>query len=392
MRVPFNKPHVNGSELTYIQQAIDSSHLSGNGQFTKMCQAALVEQTSSKAALLVHSGTAALELAALLLDVVPGDEIIMPSFTFVSTANAFVLRGAVPVFVDIRRDTLNLDESLVDAAITSKTKAICPVHYGGVSCAMDSLQKIAITNNLRLVEDAAQGLGSVYKEQPLGSLGALAALSFHDTKNITCGEGGALLINDEALVERAEIIADKGTDRQRFFKGLVDKYQWFDIGSSFFPSEIEAAFLWSQLEMAKEIKLKRLKIWNSYNALLGDLESRGKIRRPIIPKDCGPNGHLYFILTNTPEQRDKLLKHLRSNGIDAIFHYIPLHSSPAGLRYGRKHGSLHETENLSSCLIRLPLWTTMAEIDVLEVVRAIYDFFHLEREFEDIHKKHLACS
>lgn len=356
MKVPFNKPYMTGRELELIRQAHAGGHLSGDGRFTKHCHAWLEANTNCHKALLTHSCTAALEMSALLLDLQPGDEIIMPSFTFVSTANAFVLRGAVPVFVDIRPDTLNINETLIEAAITSRTKAICVVHYAGVSCEMDAIEMIANRHQLALVEDAAQGISSTYRGRPLGSFGALAALSFHETKNVISGEGGALLINDPALVERAEIIREKGTNRSKFFRGQVDKYTWVDIGSSYLPGEIIAAFLAAQLEEAGRITERRLAIWKRYQDWAGPLEMQGLLRRPVIPSHCQHNAHMYYLLLPSASVRTGFIDSLKEQGIGAVFHYIPLHSSPAGKKYCRIHGTMTHTDRASDCLVRLPLW------------------------------------
>lgn len=352
--IPFNKPYMTGAELHNIAQAHTNGHLSGDGPFTRKCHSRLEKVTGSRKALLTHSCTAALEMAAILLDLQPGDEVIMPSFTFVSTSNAFVLRGAVPVFVDIREDTLNIDESLIEAAITDRTKAICVVHYAGVGCEMDTIMEIAERRGLFVIEDAAQGIYSRYKGRPLGSIGHLAALSFHETKNIISGEGGALLINDERFVERAEIIREKGTNRSRFFRGQVDKYTWVDVGSSFLPGEITAAFLLAQLDAGERITTERLAIWDTYHqwATASDLP----LRTPVIPAHCDHNAHMYYMLTTGLDVRTKLIAALKEQGIQAVFHYLSLHSAPAGQRYGRAHGDLKVTDQVSDTLIRLPFW------------------------------------
>ncbi|MEP0783648.1 dTDP-4-amino-4,6-dideoxygalactose transaminase [Trichocoleus sp. DQ-A3] len=371
-KVPFNVPFATGRELEYIAQAIQNQHLSGDGEFSKKCHAWLESKIGCYKALLTHSCTAALEMAAILADIQPGDEIIMPSYTFVSTANAFVLRGAVPVFVDIRPDTLNIDESQIEAAITSKTKAIVPVHYAGVGCEMDVIMALADKYNLLVIEDAAQGIMSKYKERPLGSIGHLAALSFHETKNLISGEGGALLINDSKLIERAEIIREKGTNRSKFFRGQIDKYTWVDIGSSYLPSELVAAFLLAQLELAEEITQNRLKIWENYHKRFLDVEEKGILRRPIIPKNCQQNGHLYYLLLQNGEHRAELLEYLKPKKIGAVFHYIPLHSSPAGKKYGKAHGSLNVTDTASERLVRLPMWISLEQEPVTDIV---YEWF-----------------
>jgi dTDP-4-amino-4,6-dideoxygalactose transaminase len=306
--------------------------------------------------LLTHSCTAALEMAALLLDIQPGDEVIMPSYTFVSTANAFVLRGAVPVFIDIREDTLNLDERLIEGAVTARTKAIVPVHYAGVACEMDTILEIAGRRHLRVVEDAAQGVMSFYKGRALGSLGELGAYSFHETKNVVSGEGGALLVNDPALIQRAECIREKGTDRSRFLRGEVDKYTWQDIGSSFLPGELTAAFLRAQLEQAEAITARRLAIWERYHEALSPLEARGLLRRPIVPAHCRHNAHMYYVLLASPARRQTVIDDLKRKDIYAVSHYVPLHSSPAGRRFCRTHGPMSVTDRVAACLLRLPMW------------------------------------
>lgn len=354
-RVPFNQPYMTGKELHYISCAHFNAKLAGDGNFTKRCHRWLEQRVGCHKALLTHSCTAALEIAAMLCGLQPGDEVIMPSYTFVSTANAFVLRGATPVFVDIREDTLNLDETLVEAAITPKTRAIVPVHYAGVSCEMDSIMDIAARHKLTVVEDAAQGVMSSYKGRPLGSIGQLAAFSFHETKNVISGEGGALLVNDESCSLQAEIIREKGTDRSRFFRGEVDKYTWQDVGSSYLPGEIIAAFLYAQLQEADAITSQRLNLWNMYHSLLEPLEKAGYLRRPIIPAHCSHNAHMYYVLLPAHVDRANVLQHLKEKGITAVFHYVPLHTAPAGKRFGRS-GSLPITESLSERLIRLPLW------------------------------------
>jgi len=356
MNIPFNKPYMTGKELWYISQAHASGHLAGDGQFTKKCNAWLEQRTGSQKALLTHSCTAALEMAAMLTDVGPGDEVIMPSYTFVSTANAFVLRGATPVFVDIRPDTLNIDETKIEAAITPLTRAIVPVHYAGVSCEMDTIMDIARRHKLLVVEDAAQGIMSTYKGRPLGSIGHLAALSFHETKNIISGEGGALLINDPRFVERAEMIREKGTNRSQFFRGQVDKYTWVDIGSSYLPGEIVAAFLWAQMEEADAINKRRLDIWANYHQWFVSLEKDGKVQRPTIPRECTHNAHMYYLLLPSLELRTALIDQLKTKGIHTVFHYIPLHSSPRGQAIGRAVGDMTNTNNTGDRLLRLPMW------------------------------------
>ncbi len=372
--IPFNKPHMTGRELYYIAQAHFNQMLAGDGPFTKRCHAWLEAKTGCRRALLTNSCTAALELSALLLDIQPGDEVILPSFTFVSTANAFALRGAVPVFVDVRGDTLNLDERLVEAAITSRTKAIVPVHYAGVACEMDTLLAIAQQHALSVVEDSAQGVMACYKGRPLGSLGHLGAYSFHETKNVISGEGGALLVNDPQYVDRAEVLREKGTDRSRFFRGEIDKYTWQDIGSSFLPGELIAAFLWAQLEEAESVTQGRLRSWQIYHDLLAPLEDQARLRRPIVPAECSHNAHMYYILLPDTPTRDGLMHELRGRGIYAVFHYVPLHSSPAGRRLGRTPQELPVTDSVAGRLLRLPLWSGISVDEQATVVSAIADY------------------
>ncbi|MBI3481175.1 MAG: dTDP-4-amino-4,6-dideoxygalactose transaminase [Nitrosomonadales bacterium] len=359
--IPFNKPYMTGRELWYIAQAHTNGHLAGDGMFTKKCHAWLEARTGSHKALLTHSCTASLDMAAMLANIQPGDEIIMPSYTFVSTANAFVLRGGVPVFVDIRPDTLNINETLIEVAITPRTKAIAPVHYAGVACEMDTIMDIARRHNLLVIEDAAQAVMSSYKGKALGTIGHLGAYSFHETKNIISGEGGALLVNDERFAERAEIIREKGTNRSQFFRGQIDKYTWVDIGSSYLPGEVIAAFLWAQMEEAESITQRRLDIWQRYHEALAPLEAAGKLRRPIIPEGCRHNAHMYYILLESLEKRTEVIARLKEQNVNAVFHYVPLHSAPAGKQYGRSHGELPHTGNLSDRLLRLPLWVGIDE-------------------------------
>ena len=356
MIVPFNRPYLVGKELDRIQSALASRHLSGDGQSTIQCHRLLEKLTGCRKALLTHSCTAALEMAAILADIQPGDEVIMPSYTFVSTANAFVLRGAAPVFVDIRADTLNMDETRIEAAITPRTRAIVPVHYAGVGCAMSAILEIARRHGLMVIEDAAQGIMATHEGRALGSIGELGAFSFHETKNIVSGEGGALLINDPALVERAEIIREKGTNRSKFFRGQVDKYTWVDIGSSHLPSEIMAAFLSAQLESAEEITARRLAIWQTYHEAFARLEQSGRLRRPVVPEDCGHNAHMYYLLLRDLEDRTAFISAMKDAGIQCVFHYVPLHSSPYGRQVGQAFGDLPVTNDVSDRLVRLPLW------------------------------------
>jgi dTDP-4-amino-4,6-dideoxygalactose transaminase len=355
-RIPYNKPYISRNELDFVREAEFFNQLAGDGFFTKKCNYWLENNINCKRGLLTHSCTAALEMSALLLDIEPGDEIIMPSYTFVSTANAFALRGGVPVFIDIRPDTLNIDEKQIEDAITPKTKAIVVVHYAGVACEMKTIMEIANKQSIPLIEDAAQSIMAKYKGTPLGGIGTFGCLSFHETKNIHCGEGGALLINNVRYVERAEIIREKGTNRSQFFRGQVDKYRWVDIGSSYLPGELTAAFLAAQLEHAEEITQKRLDIWNKYHEIFLDLEKTEKIRRPIIPTDCEHNGHIYQLLLNKRYNRDSILQKMNELQVNAVFHYQPLHSSPAGRKYGKQCQALPVTNDISERIIRLPMW------------------------------------
>jgi len=367
--IPFNRPYMTGEELGLIAQAHARGHLSGDGEFTRRCHSWLEQHTGCQRALLTHSCTAALEMSALLLNLAPGDEVIMPSYTFVSTANAFVLRGAVPVFVDVRGDTLNIDERLIEAAITPRTRAICVVHYAGVACEMDSILALAARHGLPVIEDAAQGVCASYKGQPLGALGVLGALSFHETKNIISGEGGALLVNDPALAERAEVIREKGTNRSRFFRGEVDKYTWVDVGSSFLPGEIVAAFLAAQMDQAQSITARRLALWQRYHEALAPFEAAGALRRPVVPAHCSHNAHMYYVLFPSLAQRTATIAALQAQGIRPVFHYIPLHSSPAGLRFARAHGPMTQTDRAGETLLRLPLW--LPDLDIERVIDAL---------------------
>lgn len=370
-KVPFNRPYMTGREFAYIAEAHSCGHLAGDGPFTRRSHAWLEQQTGCRKALLTPSCTAALEMMALLLDIEEGDEVILPSYTFVSTANAFVLRGGVPVFVDIRPDTLNIDETRIVDAITPRTKAIVPVHYAGVACEMDAIMKIATHHNLAVVEDAAQGAMASYRGRALGSIGDLGALSFHETKNVISGEGGALLVNSEDFLLRAEILREKGTNRSRFLRNEVDKYTWQDKGSSYLPSELVAAFLWAQFEEAERITRIRLDLWNRYHESFESLEQRGLLRRPIIPQGCPHNAHMYYVLLAPSADREEVLARLTSEGIGAVFHYVPLHDSPAGRRYGRTNGNLTVTNDVASRLIRLPMWVGLQEVDQSRVVEAL---------------------
>jgi dTDP-4-amino-4,6-dideoxygalactose transaminase len=371
-RIPFNRPFTVGTEVTYIQEAIAAGHLSGDGAFTARCSKRLEEMHGVVRALLSHSCTSALELAALLANVGPGDEVVMPSYTFVSTANAFALRGATPVFVDIRGDTLNIDENVIAQAISPRTKAIVPVHYAGVGCEMDPIIELAAKHDLLVIEDAAQGVCATYRGRPLGAIGHLGSLSFHETKNVLSGEGGALLLRDEAFVARAEILREKGTNRSAFFRGQVDKYTWVDLGSSFLPSEIVAAFLWAQLERAEELTARRLAIWGRYHDALADLEHAGFLRRPIVPQHCTHNAHMYYVLLSDANERQRVIRELAAAGIGAVFHYVPLHDAPAGRKYGLASSPLPVTTSISEKLLRLPIWAGIEPHldEVIEQVRA----------------------
>jgi dTDP-4-amino-4,6-dideoxygalactose transaminase len=375
--IGFNRPTLAGREFDYLRQAVENAHLSGDGPFTRRCHAWLEERLGAQRALLTHSCTAALEMAAILAEVGPGDEIVMPSYTFVSTANAFVLRGAVPVFVDIRPDTMNIDEQLIEAAITPRTKAICVVHYAGVACEMDAIMSIANRHRLLVIEDAAQALMSTYKGRPLGTFGAMSAISFHETKNLISGEGGALIINDLRFVKRGEIVREKGTNRSAFFRGEVDKYTWVDVGSSFLPSDILAAFLLAQLENADNLARERRDLWMRYHTGFEALEKRGCLRRPHIPLHCGHNAHLYAIRLSDLAERTAMIEHLKGQGVNAPFHYVPLHTAPAGRRYARTVGELPLTVKESERLVRLPLWYGMGEVRVDAVIAAVREFFLL---------------
>ena len=376
MSIPFNKPFIAGRELFYIAQAVTLGNIAGDGAFTQKCCRLLEERFQIGHVLLTPSCTAALEMAAQLCGIGPGDEVLMPSYAFVSTANAVVRLGAIPVFVDSRPDTLNIDDSLIEAAITPRTKAIMLVHYAGVACEMDRILTIARQYGLRVIEDAAQGVNAFYNGRALGSLGDLGTYSFHETKNFSCGEGGALCINDPELLARAEIIRDKGTNRRQFFRGEVDKYTWVDVGSSYVPSEIASAFLFGQLEQMDEITRRRQRLYNSYRVRLKPLEAEGLLRLPRIPEDCESNYHLFYVLLPDMTLRDALMNHLKSQGILAVFHYIPLHTSPMGLKCGGRPGSLPVTENMASRLLRLPLYYDLSDADQSRVIECLTEFLH----------------
>jgi len=370
-QIPFNRPQAVGAELDYVLDAIARAELASSGRFSERCSGWLEERTGARQALIVHSATAALEMMAILLDLGPGDEVIMPSFTFVSTANAVALRGAVPVFVDIRPDTLNIDENLVEDAVTRRTKAIVAVHYAGVPCEMDVLNDIAERHGLLVVEDAAQALMSAYKGRPAGGLCAAAAISFHETKNLHCGEGGALLVSRSEWLERSLVLRDKGTDRGLFLRGEVDKYSWVDLGSSYGLGELGAAFLWAQLECSEQVLADRRAVWNAYHERFAPLDDIGRLRRPVIPEEVEHNAHLYYVLVRDLAERNRVIEELGRRGVHAIFHYVPLHSAPAGRKLGRTHGELLETDAAADQLVRLPLWYQMPQEAVDRVAAAV---------------------
>ena len=373
--IPFNKPFIVGNELTYIERAVRLGNIAGDGEYTKKCAAFFEQHYDIRRILMTPSATAALEMAAILCDLGPGDEVIMPSFTFVSTASAVVRRNATPVFVDISSDTLNLDANLIEPAITPRTKAIWPVHYGGVACPMEPIMEIARRHNLLVVEDAAQGVGASYRGRPLGSIGDLAAYSFHETKNIICGEGGALCINRPDLIPRAEIIRDKGTNRKEFFRGSVDKYSWVDIGSSYVPNEISCAFLYAQLEEIERIHQRRREIYERYWQAFADLEMQQQLRRPCVPQDCQSSSHMFYLLLPDVASREALRLHLIDQGIRAVIHYVPLHSSKMGKQVGRTHGDLQLTTDLSNRLLRLPMYFELSQETQDRVIAATRAFF-----------------
>ena len=375
MRINFNVPPFTGREMIYIKQAVDAQKICGDGQFTAKCNKWIENKTGCEKALLTTSCTHATELAALLADIRPGDEVIMPSYTFVSTADAFVLRGATPVFVDIRPDTMNIDETLIEDAITERTKAIVPVHYAGVGCEMDAIMDIAGRHNLMVIEDAAQGIMSTYKGQALGAIGDMGCFSFHETKNFSMGEGGALLMKDSRFIEDAEIFREKGTDRSKFFRGQVDKYRWVNYGSSYLPSDMNAAFLWAQLELADEITKARMDRWNQYDALLRDLAAKGLIEQPFVPDYCTHNAHMYYIKVRDLEQRSDFINFMKSKDVLTVFHYVPLHTAPAGLKYGRFHGEDNFTTRESDRLVRLPMYYALTEDDVNYICECVHEYF-----------------
>jgi dTDP-4-amino-4,6-dideoxygalactose transaminase len=370
--VPFNQPYTSGAELDYIREAIAGSHLSGNGPFTQRCSAWLETALGAPRVLLTHSCTGALEMATLLAEIGPGDEVIMPSFTFTSTATAVALRGGMPVFVDVQEDTFNIDAARVADAVTNRTRAIMPVHYAGVACAMDDVMKIADEGALFVIEDAAHALGATLNGRPLGAIGTFGALSFHETKNVISGEGGALIVNNPDFVDRAEVILEKGTNRRAFFRGEVDKYTWLDLGSSFLASELTCAFLWAQIERAEWLNAQRMSVWQQYHDAFAHLEREGLVRRPVVPAGAEHNAHLYFLLTHDEISRNELIDSLAREHVRAVFHYLPLHSSPAGQRFGRVDGELPVTDRASATLVRLPLWVGMSDSQVEHVIGAVH--------------------
>lgn len=388
--IPFNRPRLVGEEHAYIDEALASGKLSGNGRFAQRCARLLEERLGAPRALVTPSCTAALEMAAILCDLRPGDEVIMPSFTFVSTANAFALRGAIPVFVDIQPDTLNVDPDLIEAAVTDRTRAIVVVHYGGVACDMDRIMAIAGAHGLMVVEDAAHALPSTRRGRQLGAIGHLATFSFHETKNVHCGEGGALVVNDPKLVERAEIVQEKGTDRARFFRGEVDKYTWRGIGSSYLLSEVAAAFLWAQLEHLDEVTAERRGFWAQYHDSFAQLELGGFVRRPIVPPGCVHSGHLYYLLLPEARLRDGFIQGLRTRGVQAVFHYVPLHSSPAGRSLGRHANELPVTADASGRLVRLPMWSGLGQPLVERIVDAVCEVIDTMAVRSNGSAKHVA--
>ena len=372
--INFNVPTHTQKTTEYILDVFKEKHASGDGKYTKLCNQWFKQNYSLKQALLVHSGTAALEMAAVLSDLDAGDEVIMPSYTFCSTANAFLLAGATPVFIDIRPDTLNIDETLIEQAITNKTKAIVPVHYAGVGCEMDKILEIAKKYNLLVIEDAAQAFDSKYKGKRLGTIGDMGCFSFHETKNVMSGEGGLFVTNNETYTERAEIIREKGTNRSKFFRGQVDKYTWVDKGSSYLPSDIIAAYLYSILEIEQDIQEKRKYVWNLYNNAFENLEKEGKVRRPIIPEYCTNNAHMFYLLFNDLKTRTKFISYLKENDIYAPFHYIPLHSSPAGKKYCKTASKMDVTNTISDTLVRLPLYYDISEENINKIISTVLDF------------------
>ncbi len=375
--INFNVPPFTGREMDYIRQAVENQKICGDGEFTKKCNEWIEKKTGTAKCLLTTSCTHATELTALLADIKEGDEVIMPSYTFVSTADAFVLRGAKVVFVDIRPDTMNIDEKLIEDAITERTKAIVPVHYAGVACEMDTIMDIAKRHNLLVIEDAAQGIMASYKGKALGAIGDMGCFSFHETKNFSMGEGGALLLKDEKYIEDAEIFREKGTDRSKYYRGQVDKYRWMNYGSSYLPSDMNAAYLWAQLEMADEITNARLARWNQYNELLQPLKERGILELPVVPEGCIHNGHMYYAKAKDLQERTALINFLKENGILSVFHYVPLHTAPAGMKFGYFHGEDKYTTRESERLFRLPMFYTLKEEEVDYIVSKVKEFYHV---------------
>ena len=375
--INFNVPPYTGREIEYIRQAVENQKICGDGPFTKKCSEWIEEKTGVAKCLLTPSCTQATELAALLIDIKEGDEVIMPSYTFVSTADAFVLRGARAVFVDIRPDTMNIDENLIEQAVTDRTRAIVPVHYAGVACEMDKIMEIAKKHSLFVVEDAAQGINAAYKGRPLGAIGDFGCYSFHETKNLSMGEGGALLIQDEKYIEDAEIIREKGTNRSQYYRGQIDKYRWMNYGSSYLPSDMNAAYLWAQLELADAITDKRVALWQQYDALLQPLREKGILELPHVPEGCVHNGHMYYIKAKDHEERTRLIDFLKENGIWAVFHYVPLHTAPAGTRFGRFAGEDVYTTRESDRLVRLPMFYTLTPAEVDYIVGKVKEFYHV---------------
>lgn len=373
--INFNVPPYTGKEMEYIAKAVANQKICGDGEFTKKCNEWMEKQTGTAKALLTTSCTHATELAAILADIKPGDEVIMPAYTFVSTADAFVLRGATAVFVDIRPDTMNIDENLIEAAITEKTRAIVPVHYAGVSCEMDKIMEIAKKYNLCVIEDAAQGIMATYKGKALGAIGDYGCYSFHETKNFSMGEGGAILIQDEAKIEEAEIVREKGTNRAKFFRGQIDKYTWVDKGSSYLPSDMNAAYLYAQLELAKEITEARLSVWNRYHEAFAELEAAGKITRPFVPEYCEHNAHMYYLKCKDLEERTRLIAFLKEQGVMAVFHYVPLHTAPAGEKFARFHGEDIYTTRESERLVRLPMYYGLKDDEVEYIISKVKEFY-----------------
>ena len=374
-KISFNRPFIAGNELDYIKEAVESRHISGDGIFTKRCQQFMEEKFSAGKTLLVNSCTAALEMAAILCDLKKGDEVILPSYTFVSTANAFYTRGVKPVFVDIDSQTLNIDTERIDEAVTDKTRAIVPVHYAGVSCDMEKIMQIAEKYNLYVIEDAAQGVNAQYKERFLGTIGDIGTYSFHETKNYICGEGGAIVLNNNKFIERAEIIREKGTDRSKFFRGEIGKYTWVDVGSSYLPSDILAAYLYAQLENIDKITYSRNKAYNLYKEELSELESTGKVRLPYIPEYASANSQIFYLILPTNDKRNEFIDYMKEQQIQCVFHYLPLHTSPIGKKFGYNIGDLPVTEYISECLVRLPLYYEISEEDQRRVIKNIYNFF-----------------